>query len=111
MRIVTPSLLAVAIIVGAAAVAAGAVAEDKIVHQKGRVFSMDLIAVHRHEPLTFVNDDTVPHNIMSTSEQNSFDLGSQPPGKAIPVSFDGLGTVTVICAIHPRMRMTVKVVD
>jgi plastocyanin len=53
----------------------------------------------------------VPHNIISTSTGNEFNLGSQPPGAATDVTFKQAGDVQVICAIHPRMKMTVKVTD
>ena len=89
----------------------GAGAADRAVHQKGRVFSISELAVARYEHVTFVNDDTVPHNIMSTSADNGFDLGSQLPGSATTVSFDVAGVVVVICAIHPRMQMTINVTD
>jgi plastocyanin len=86
-------------------------AADRTVYQNGRKFSVTEITVARYEPVVFVNDDTVPHNIMSVSPGNAFDLGSQMPGNATPVGFSAAGTVLVICAIHPRMQMTVKVTD
>jgi len=58
-----------------------------------------------------LNDDTVPHNIMSASKGNEFNLGSQAPGTSTDVSFKDAGEVLVICAIHPRMKMMVKVTD
>jgi plastocyanin len=45
------------------------------------------------------------------SKGNEFNLGSQSPGSSTDVVFKEVGDVTVICAIHPRMKMTVKVVD
>jgi plastocyanin len=48
---------------------------------------------------------------MSTGKGNEFNLGSQAPGSSTDVTFKEVGDVTVICAIHPRMKMTVKVVD
>jgi plastocyanin len=84
---------------------------EHVVHQKSRVFSESGITLLRGEPVVFLNDDTVPHNIMSTSKENAFDLGSQMPGTATPVSFDVAGLVVVICAIHPRMQMTIDVTD
>jgi plastocyanin len=86
-------------------------ATGQVVHQKGRMFSPDAMSVARGEPVIFLNDDTVPHNIMSTTPDNSFDLGAQPPGSATPVSFDQAGVVVVICAIHPRMRMIITVTN
>jgi plastocyanin len=53
----------------------------------------------------------VPHNIISTSKGNEFNLGSQPPGAATDVTFKEVGEAQVICAIHPRMKMTVKITD
>jgi plastocyanin len=84
-------------------------ASDQVVHQKGRVFSVETLTVARGEPVEFLNDDTVPHNIMSLTPNNAFDLGSQMPGMATPVNFDKAGDVAVICAIHPRMHMIIHV--
>jgi plastocyanin len=89
----------------------GALAATEVVHQQGRMFSMESISVKKGEALTFLNDDTVPHNLMSASKGNEFNLGSQAPGTSTDVSFKGAGDVLVICAIHPRMKMTVKVTD
>ena len=86
-------------------------ASDNVVRHKGRAFSVATLTVARGEPVVFLNDDTVPHNIMSASPDNAFDLGSQMPGSATPVSFDIAGVVVVICAIHPRMRMTIVVTN
>lgn len=88
-----------------------AVAAEQTIHQKGRVFSSDAVSVKTGDKLVFLNDDTVPHNIMSTSKGNEFNLGSVAPGTSIPVAFDNAGSVAVICAIHPRMKMTVTVSD
>jgi plastocyanin len=46
---------------------------------------------------------------MSTSPGNEFNLGSLKPGTATPVTFAEAGEATVICAIHPRMKMKVTV--
>ena len=90
---------------------AGAGAADRMVHQKGRLFSVENLLIARGEPVVFVNDDTVPHNVMSMTPDNAFDLGSQLPGRATPVSFDKAGDVVVLCAIHPRMHLTITVKD
>jgi plastocyanin len=108
MRCLIP--IAVALLVSAWG-HAGAGTADRTVHQKGRKFSVAEVTVARGEQVVFLNDDTVPHNIMSTSAENGFDLGAQRSGTAIPVSFTTAGTVVVICAIHPRMQMTIKVTD
>ena len=90
---------------------AAAFAADTQVHQKGRAFSIAAATVKKGEAIVFVNDDTVPHNVLSESKGSEFDLGSQEPGTSIPVKFGSTGDVMVICAIHPKMKMTVSVRD
>jgi plastocyanin len=94
-----------------AGLSVGALAANLTISQKGRVFSSDSVTIKKGGILTFVNDDTVPHNIISTSKGNEFDLGSQPPGASTDVTFKEVGDAQVICAIHPRMKMMVKVTD
>jgi plastocyanin len=94
-----------------AGLSSGALAANEVIHQQGRAFSSDSITVKTGQAVTFLNDDTVPHNVLSTSKGNEFNLGSLPPGSSTDVSFKEVGDVQVICAIHPRMKMTVKVVD
>lgn len=102
------SVLSLVIVAG---LSTGALAATQVIHQQGRAFSSESLTVKKGEPLTFLNDDTVPHNIMSTSAGNEFNLGSQPPGSSTDVTFKETGEVAVICAIHPRMRMTIKVIE
>ena len=89
----------------------GALAANLTIMQKGRMFSSESVSIKKGETLTFLNDDSVPHNIMSTSQGNEFNLGSQPPGASTDVTFKVAGEVQVICAIHPRMKMLVKVTE
>ena len=97
------------LVLGALAGVATVAAAEHMITQKGRAFSVESVAVKRGDTVLFVNDDTVSHNIMSLSQGNEFNLGAQAPGTATPVTFNELGDVSVICAIHPRMKMTVKV--
>jgi plastocyanin len=103
-----PLMFAVVILAG---LSVGALAANQVVHQQGRAFSLESMTVQKGEALTFLNDDTVPHNVFSTSKGNEFNLGSQSPGSSTDVTFKEAGDVPVICAIHPRMKMTVKVTD
>jgi plastocyanin len=102
-----PSLIFV-VLVG---LSVGALAADLTISQKGRMFSSENVTIKKGETLTFLNDDSVPHNILSTSKGNEFNLGSQPPGGSTDVTFKETGDVLVICAIHPRMKMMVKVTE
>jgi plastocyanin len=94
-----------------AGLSAGALAATEVIHQQGRVFSSESISIKKGEAVTFLNDDSVPHNILSTSKGNEFNLGSQAPGSSTDVSFKEAGDVQVICAIHPRMKMMIKVAN
>jgi plastocyanin len=102
------AILGLAIVAG---FSTGALAAVQVIHQQGRAFSEQSVTLKKGEALSFLNDDTIPHNIMSTSKGNEFNLGSQAPGSSTDVSFKEAGDVAIICAIHPRMKMTVKVVD
>ena len=94
-----------------AGLSAGALAATEVIHQQGRAFSAESVTIKKGAALTFLNDDSVPHNIMSASKGNEFNLGSQAPGSSTDVTFKEPGDVQVICAIHPRMKMMVKVTD
>jgi plastocyanin len=104
----TKHILAVAVLAAATLVAHAA---STAVSQKGRLFSMDSLTIKKGDAVVFNNDDTVPHNVVSKSPGNEFDLGYQPPGASTPVTFDALGDVNVICTIHPRMKLTIRVTN
>jgi plastocyanin len=103
-----PCALAVAFLAGAAV---AALAADRTITQKGKAFSPTDVTVKKGETLMFVNDDNVAHNIYSMSPNNEFNLGSQLPGTSVPVTFDKVGDVDILCAIHPLMKMKVKVTN
>jgi plastocyanin len=101
-------LFALVILTG---LSAGALAANQVIHQKGRVFSSENVTIKKGEALTYVNDDSIPHNIMSGTRGSEFNLGSQAPGTSTDVTFKEAGNVQVICAIHPRMKMMVTVTE
>jgi plastocyanin len=86
-----------------------AFATERSIMQKGRAFSESAMTVKKGETLTFVNDDTIIHNVMSNTAGAEFNLGSQAPGSTSTVTLTHLGEIAIICAIHPRMKMTVTV--
>jgi plastocyanin len=102
------SLFVIAFIAGAV-VAAGAA--EQTISQKGKVFSSTSVTIKKGDTLVFSNDDNVAHNIYSVSPGNEFNLGSQAPGNSTPITFDKSGDVDIVCAIHPVMKMKVKVTD
>jgi len=103
-----PVLLAASFLAGAVV---AAFAAEKTITQKGRMFSVADITIKTGDTLVFFNDDNVAHNIYSESPGNDFNLGSQAPGSSVPVTFDKSGEVDIQCAIHPLMKMKVKVTN
>jgi len=75
------------------------------------MFSVENLKIKRGDVVVFVNDDNVPHNVASSSDGNTFDLGSQASGTSTPVTFTTVGEVDVRCLIHPRMRLTVSITE
>jgi plastocyanin len=100
----------VAVLVAFAAGSVAAYAAQSI-SQKGKAFSAAEITVKAGESVTFVNDDTVTHNVMSTTAGNAFNLGPQAPGASTPATFKSAGEVMVGCAIHPHMKLKVTVTN
>lgn len=88
-----------------------ALAAEKTIRQKGKVFSDAELTIKKGDTLVFLNDDNITHNVLSTSAGNEFNLGAIAPGNSTPVTFNKSGDVRVLCAIHPTMKMSVKVID
>jgi plastocyanin len=103
-----PCVLAVAFLAGVGVALAAA---EHTITQKGKKFSETDVSIKKGDTLVFVNDDNVAHNIYSQSASNEFNLGSVTPGHSVPVTFDKTGDVDILCAIHPLMKMKVKVAD
>jgi plastocyanin len=99
----------VAFLLGAAV--AAALAAEHTIHQKGKVFSAPEITIKKGDTLVFLNDDNITHNVLSTTPGNDFNLGAIGPGRSTPVTFTKASTVDIICAIHPGMKMQVKVTE
>src|ERR671911_304773 len=57
--------------------------------------------------VTFVNNDTEPHT--ATADNGVFDTGVLEPGYSFDVFFDGSGTVTYHCELHPHMQGSIIV--
>jgi plastocyanin len=98
--------------IAAALILAGFTASQRTEHvigQSGRQFSRAELTIRAGESVIFRNDDTVIHNVFSTTEGFTFNLRSQAPGSEAAVPFRQPGTAAVRCAFHPQMRLTVTV--
>jgi plastocyanin len=84
-------------------------AEEHVVSQKNKAFSVNTLKIKVGDSVSFRNDDPFFHNIFSLSETQTFDLGSYPQGQSRKATFARPGTVEVECAIHPAMKLTIEV--
>jgi plastocyanin len=96
--------------IGTLLVAAGiALAADYTIVQQNQQFSVPELQVRVGDRLTFVNNDTVTHNVYSETKGMEFEIELQPPGRKDSITFARPGTVEVRCAIHSAMRLRVDV--
>lgn len=79
------------------------------VEQKNKEFSKKEITIKQGDKVKFTNQDPFFHNVFSLSDAKFFDLGSFPKGEFKEVTFEEVGEVEVECAIHPNMKMKIKV--
>ena len=102
-RIVPIALLAFFALSGAAG------AEEVHVTQKDKTFLPGEVTLRVGDSLVFHNDDPITHNMFSRSQGNEFNLKMQKPGQDLTQKFESPGTAIVRCAIHPKMKLVVKV--
>ncbi|MCJ2015507.1 plastocyanin [Methylobacterium sp. J-076] len=88
----------------------GLQASGIIVSQKGRTFHPDSLTVGKGETVMIVNDDSdLLHHAYIDSPTFSFDSGDQEPGSRTPITFTQTGVFQVLCGIHPKMKLVVRV--
>ena len=84
-------------------------AQEHVVAQKNKSFTVKKLTVKVGDSVKFVNEDSFAHNVFSLSAAKSFDLGSFGNGGSKSVTFDKPGKVEVECAVHPDMRLDIEV--
>lgn len=108
-RLPLPAVM-LAAFAGGVMVAAASTPVSYTISQRGREFQPRQIAIKKGETLAFVNDDgDLLHHAYLAADKFSFDSGDQKPGTRFPVVFSEVGNYTVLCAIHPKMRLLVHV--
>lgn len=84
-------------------------AQDFVVAQKGKAFSVSTLTIKVGDKVAFRNDDPFAHNVFSLSDPMNFDLGTYPMGQAKTVTFSVPGRYDIECAIHPEMKLVINV--
>ena len=78
--------------------------------QKGREFRPGELDIKSGDIVQIVNDDgDLLHHAYIESEQFNFDSGDQEPGAKVDITFAIAGNFTVLCGIHPKMKLVVHV--
>lgn len=93
------------------AAAAPAMADnDSDILQIKQAFDPDTAQAAVGAVLNFVNDDDVNHNLVVLAPDGvQTDYGVEKPGDTTKISFRIAGVYSVVCHIHPRMKMKVTV--
>ena len=83
----------------------GTASSSVTVSMKNFAFDPTTVDVAKGGSVTFVNNDTVQHNVAG----ESWSSGPLDPGKSFTQTFTTAGAIAVHCTIHPSMTMTVNV--
>lgn len=84
-------------------------AAEFVITQGDKRFSERRLTISVGDTITFVNDDTITHNIHSSTDGFDFDLGAQAPGESFSYVFEKPGKLKIRCAIHPKMKLELTV--
>ena len=80
---------------------------QKTVNIYNHAFDSAQLNVASGTTVRFVNKDTEAHT--ATADNNLFDTGVLEPGGSFKVYFEGSGTVTYHCELHPEMKGSIVV--
>jgi plastocyanin len=109
-RPTVPFAMAMAAVLLIGGVAGAALQAHYRVSQKQRIFHPGELEIKQGEVVRIVNDDAdLLHHAYIDSPQFKFDSGDQEPGSTTDITFQAKGTFTVLCAIHPKMKLVVDV--
>jgi plastocyanin len=98
-----------------ATISLSAFADEIKIVQKEKTFLKDgsdavtTLNVKVGDKIVFVNQDNVTHNVYSKDGGNAFEIAKQEPGQEKAIEFKEAGTAKIRCAIHPKMKVEVKV--
>ena len=83
---------------------------DHLISQRGKRFGPEEVSLRTGEHITIVNDDSnFVHHAYVDTEEFAFDSGDIEPGTRAVIAFTREGDFTVLCGVHPRMKLAVHV--
>ena len=85
-----------------------------VIDQRKMAFIPHVVTVQQGTTVDFLNSDPVGHNVywpsISGNKKLSHNLGTWPKGDKKPFQFNDLGSVPLLCNVHPEMSGYVVVV-
>lgn len=81
------------------------------INQQEKRFFPRLMPIVKGQTVEFFNLDELDHNVFSTEQKNSFDLGRFPKGDSRKVVYSQNGQYKVYCNIHQKMILDIVVLD
>ncbi|SMF03541.1 hypothetical protein SAMN02745866_00293 [Alteromonadaceae bacterium Bs31] len=85
--------------------------QNHTVDMKNKQYLPRYLSINSGDTLSFVNKDTIKHNVFSSTGDNAFDLGTYDGGLERDVTLYEDGLVKVYCNIHRNMALFVSVDD
>lgn len=87
---------------------------EHVIVQKDKNFSQTELTVNLGDTIIFKNDEKdILHNVYSITHGNEFEIHHQKPGTKTPITIDPKkhqpGVMMIECAIHPNMKLKVKI--
>jgi plastocyanin len=86
----------------------------EVIDQKKMTFIPHVLAILKGTTVDFLNSDPVGHNVywpsISGNKKLGRNLGTWPQGVKKSFTFDDLGSVPLLCNVHPEMSAYVVVV-
>jgi plastocyanin len=88
-------------------------AAEIIISQKDKKFVPNMVEAKVGDVLTFVNDEERKrHNIYTRAPEFDYlKIKKQKPGDRESVTLKNAGTVEVLCALHPKMKLTIVITE
>lgn len=88
-------------------------AVEFVIIQKDKKFVPNEIVAKVGDTLTFVNDEKRKrHNVFSSSPGFDYlDIKKQKPGDQDSVTLKNAGTAVIRCALHPKMMLTIVILE
>jgi plastocyanin len=75
----------------------------------GNSYNPNLIEIKVGDTVTWINSDSSPHTVTSSSNDSNFDSGVVRSGEAFSFTFEKEGQYSYFCTLHPSMVGTVVV--